>query len=117
MTWTTDITPASGAAWAGSSRSLVPVEKTSADNGLHNRSTAGERRREPSDDRISQQSLTRSGTESAPRWHGPRLSAPFVAQILGQVLPQSGPDALSARAAYGHAGALLAAGRNFDQDV
>ena len=33
--------------------------------------------------------LSRSGTGgTAPLWYGPRLRAPFVAQIIGQVLPQ-----------------------------
>jgi len=116
MNWTTGISSVAGAA-CGSAKALVRVEKASAGSGLHNRSKADEQRRESAADRIPQQSLSRTETETAPRWHGTRLSAPFVAQILGQVLPQSGPDAASARAAYGHAGAWRATGIRFDRDV
>ena len=117
MNWTTGISSVAGAAWSGSAKARVRVEKASAGSGLHNRSEADKQRRESAADRIPQQSLSRTETETAPRWHGMRLSAPFVAQILGQVLPQSEPDALSARAAYGHAGAWRATGIRLDRDV
>lgn len=35
-----------------------------------------------------------------PNWNGPRLTAPFVAQVLGQVLTQDGEDRRSALSAY-----------------
>ena len=117
MTWTTSISSSAGAAWSGSAKALVRVEKASAGSGLHNRSDADEQHRELGANRLPQSSLSRIETDSVPRWHGTRLCAPFVAQILGQVLAQSGPDALSARAAYEHAGAWRATGVRLDQDV
>jgi hypothetical protein len=42
-----------------------------------------------------------SGTESrTPMWDGPRLTAAFVAQALGQVMAGGAPDPRSALAAY-----------------
>jgi len=117
MNWTSGISSAAGAAWSGFARALVRVEKASAGSDLHNRSETHEQRREAAADRIPQISSCQTETEAAPRWHGTRLRAPFVAQILGQVLPQSGPDASSVRAAYRHAGALSATGIRLDQDV
>jgi hypothetical protein len=35
-----------------------------------------------------------------PDWNGPRLTAPFVAQVLGQVLSQNSESRRSAAAAY-----------------
>jgi hypothetical protein len=35
-----------------------------------------------------------------PDWNGPRLTAPFVAQVLGQVLSQNGNDSRSTLSAY-----------------
>jgi hypothetical protein len=35
-----------------------------------------------------------------PDWNGPRLTAPFVAQVLGQVLPQNNEDGRLALSAY-----------------
>jgi hypothetical protein len=35
-----------------------------------------------------------------PEWNGPRLTAPFVAQVLGQVLTQDGDAKRSALSAY-----------------
>ena len=99
---------------SGSAKALVRIEKASSGSGLHNRFTAEEQRRESAAARTPQQTLSRTETEAAPRWHGTRLSAPFVAQLLGQVLPPSGPDALSARAAYGHADGLPTAGKYLD---
>ena len=118
MNWTTGISSAGGSGMVRLRRRRSSAwEKASAGSGLHNRSEA-----------------TRSAANSPPivfrddrcpelkqkpllRWHGMRLSAPFVAQILGQVLPQSGPDVASARAAYGHAVAWRATGIRLDRDV
>jgi hypothetical protein len=46
-------------------------------------------------------------TDAAPLWNGPRLRAPFVAQVIGQVTGSPAPDARSALTAY--AGARLKA--------
>jgi hypothetical protein len=68
--------------------SCAPRVEKSADNaesnGEHRGNTQPRERRGPSADR---RALSRPGTEaSAPLWYGPRLRAPFVAQLIGQVL-------------------------------
>jgi len=46
--------------------------------------------------------LSQNGTsENAPLWHGPRLCAAFVAQVLGQVMGTAAPSQAGACAAYG----------------
>jgi hypothetical protein len=47
--------------------------------------------------RPSSQNGTR---DDASFWNGPRLRAPFVAQVIGQVTGESAPDARSALASY-----------------
>ena len=106
-----------GAALSGSGRSLARVEKSSRSNDLHNDMGDGQEPRKHAGQQTPPRSLSHSGTDGAPRWHGPRLSAPFAAQILGQVLPNSGPDAVSARAAYRKAPAYLPAGFCLDDEV
>ena len=39
-------------------------------------------------------------TADASFWNGPRLRAPFVAQVIGQVIGENAPDAQSALASY-----------------
>jgi hypothetical protein len=107
----------SGAVVPSSARSLARVEKPSSSNSLHNESSAEEGQRERAAGRIAPKRLSRSETDGAPVWYGPRLSSPFVAQILGQVLPHSGPDALTVRAAYRNAPALFPTGICFDNEV
>jgi hypothetical protein len=107
----------SGAASSASGRSLARVEKPSRSSDLHDDTAGREGPREQTGDRLSPRAVSRSGTDDAPRWHGPRLSAPFAAQILGQVLPNSGPDAASARAAYRKPRAYLPAGFCLDDEV
>ena len=104
-----------GAALPGPRLPLVRVEKASASNGLHNGQAPEEEHRQAETREGSRPTVSRSGTGAAPRWNGPRWSAPFVAQILGQVLAQPAPDAASARAAYARAKRLQ--GRNFDRNV
>jgi hypothetical protein len=82
-------------------RMLPRVEKTNASNAPH-----GERR--DNDVRIvtlaparTQARLSQIDTARyEPDWNGPRLTAPFVAQVLGQVLQQDGDEKRSALAAY-----------------
>jgi len=46
--------------------------------------------------------LSQNGTEeSAPLWHGPRLRAAFVAQVLGQIMGTQPPSQAQACSAYG----------------
>jgi hypothetical protein len=104
-----------GAAIPGPRLPLARVEKASASSGLHNGQGPEEEHRQAETREGSRPALSRSGTEAAPCWNGPRWSAPFVAQILGQVLAQPAPDAASARAAYRRAKRLQ--GQNFDQNV
>ena len=113
----TNISPVSQAALSGVAKSLARIEKPSAGSGLHDGAAANEERREASAQRALPQRLSHSETEDAPRWHGPRLTAPFVAQVLGQVLPRSVPDAYSASAAYRSAPTLLRPGICFDREV
>ena len=64
---------------------------TAADDHAANRFSGRSRAQGPS----------HSGTaEHAPLWYGPRLRPAFVAQLLGQVLHPTPPDATSAAAAY-----------------
>ena len=39
-------------------------------------------------------------THDEPLWNGPRLRAPFAAQVIGQVTGDDSPDARSALASY-----------------
>lgn len=69
------------------------------------------------DDRIAQRRagdrrapyLSQNGTESAPRWYGPRLRPAFAAQVLGQVLMRH-PGAPPSPAPYS-GGAQIRSGR------
>jgi hypothetical protein len=81
-------------------RTQPRVEKASASNTPH-----GERR----DNDVQTITLTPSRprarlsqieTSYEPDWNGPRLTAPFVAQVLGQVLAQEGDTRRSALSAY-----------------
>jgi len=113
----TTVSTVSQAALSGVAKSLARIEKPSAGSGLHDGAATNEERREASARPALPQRLSHSETEDAPRWYAPRLTAPFVAQVLGQVLPRSGPDAHSASAAYKSAPALLRPGICFDREV
>ena len=113
----TSISPVSQAALSGVGKSLARIEKPSAGSGLHDGATTNEERHGASAQRALPPRLSHSDTEDAPRWYGSRLTAPFVAQVLGQVLPRSGPDAHSASAAYKSAPALLRPGICFDREI
>jgi hypothetical protein len=44
---------------------------------------------------------SQNGTrDDASFWNGPRLRAPFVAQVIGQVIGENAPDSRSALASY-----------------
>ena len=105
-----------GAAIPGARLLLARVEKSSASSSLHNGQGPEEEPRQSEPRHLPREALSRSGTAAAPRWNGSRWSAPFVAQVLGQVLAQQAPDAASARAAYARA-KRLNGGQKFDQSV
>jgi hypothetical protein len=117
MSSLTNVSTVSQAALSGVARSLAPIEKPSAGNGLHNGAAAHDERHDASAQRALPQRVSHSETEDAPRWYGPRLTAPFVAQVLGQVLPRSSADAYAASAAYKSAPALLRPGICFDREI
>ena len=117
MSGMTNISPVSQAALSGVARSLARIEKPSAGNGLHDGAAANEERRSASAQRALPQRLFQSETEDASRWYGPRLMAPFVAQVLGQVLPRSSADAYAASAAYRSAPTPLRPGICLDREV
>lgn len=88
------------------------IGKSCAGNGLHNeddfaQSPKGDRRAA-----LPRRTLCQNDTQAAPAWHGPRWSAPFIAQVLGQILSQDAPDLAAARTAYGDA--RMRQGARFD---
>jgi len=113
----TNLTPVSHTALSSVAKPRARIEKSSAGSGLHDGTAANEERRETSSARALPQRLSHSGTEDAPRWYGPRLTAPFVAQVLGQVLPRSASDALSASVAYGPGVIRIPTGICVDREV
>jgi hypothetical protein len=117
MSCTTSLSLAAGAVIPNSARLVARIEKTSSGNGLHDGSTSGEERREAATQRVAQRALSRSETKSAPHWNGPRWSAPFVAQILGQVLPHEDRNNPSVRAAYDAPRVVVPVGTACDRSV
>ncbi len=116
MSGLTNLSSVSQAALS-SAKSLARIEKPSAGSGLHDGAAANEERRGASTQRVLPQSVSQSGTEDASRWYGPRLTAPFVAQVLGQVLPRSNADACAASAAYRSAPVRVPTGICLDREV
>jgi hypothetical protein len=116
MSGLTNLSSVSQAALS-SAKSLARIEKPSAGSGLHDGATANKERRGASAPRTPSQRVSHSDTEDAPRWYGPRLTAPFVAQVLGQVLPHSNADAYAASAAYKSAPTPLRPGICLDREV
>jgi hypothetical protein len=116
MTGMANFPLACGAATTGSRGGIAPVEKSCGSNGLNNGAGAPRKHRDDSIHRAPQQDLSHSETVSAPRWYAPRLSAPFVAQILGQVLAQAEPDTNGARAAY-EAAVMRTTGGIYDRRI
>jgi hypothetical protein len=80
--------------------SVARVEKSHDSNRLHNDQAECRFDRRGGSSRVRKSPPTRNGTEAAPRWYGRRLSAGFIAQILGQVLAGGAPDRASAQAVY-----------------
>jgi hypothetical protein len=77
------------------------VEKAS-----ESRKNSFNRRKTDQGDARGQQYKRRRGdsqsgtTHDEPFWNGPRLRAPFAAQVIGQVTGDDAPDARSALASY-----------------
>jgi hypothetical protein len=117
MSGMTNISPVSQAALSGVAKSLARIEKPSAGSGLHDGAAANGERRGASAQQAPPQRLSHSETKDAPRWYGQHLTAPFVAQVLGQVLPRSNADAYAASAVYRRAPARVPAGICLDREV
>lgn len=83
----TTIAPLPARAGAPSNTAVARVQKTAESGGLHGEYRGEQGPRERRGQRIDRRAVSRAGTfETAPLWYGPRLRAPFVAQIIGQVL-------------------------------
>jgi hypothetical protein len=117
MSGMTNISQVSQAALSGVAKSLARIEKPSAGSGLHDGAAANEERRGASAQQARTQRLSHYETKDAPRWYGQHLTAPFVAQVLGQVLPRSNADAYAASAAYRSAPARVPTGICLDREV
>lgn len=113
MTGTANSLHLSGAALPTTRWGIARVEKPFGGNDLHEDESNRQNRRDDFVHRGAPQGLSHSETASAPRWYGSRLSTPFVAQILGQVLAPGELDAHGARAAYEAAGSAFS-GRFLD---
>lgn len=77
------------------------VEKASASNTLHNEARAEDFTSPGSQLACTRHASSQNDTDMrAPVWHGPRLRAAFVAQVLGQMMHDEKKTALSPAAAY-----------------
>lgn len=77
------------------------VEKACESNTLHNDARHEDFAAAGSARAHANSALQQNETQScAPLWHGPRLRAAFVAQVLGQVMPEDNKTARSPAAAY-----------------
>jgi hypothetical protein len=78
------------------------AQKPNVHSGLHDDNQAETKPRHGSNGSQSASTLPRSGTETTvPFQHAPRLVSPFVAQLLGQIMPDPESAISRARAAYG----------------
>jgi hypothetical protein len=92
----------------GGSNSFVAlpraVEKTSASSTLDMQREDREQRQEKSPPHLRVEPVCQSDTPAFdPFWDGPRLLPVFVAQVLGQVMPERRDHAAMAHTAYGSA--------------
>src|ERR1700710_1751883 len=80
------------------------VEKSSASSALDMQRDDGEQHQEKSPPHLRVELVCQSDTQRLdPFWDGPRLLPAFVAQVLGQVMPERRDDAAMAHTAYGSA--------------
>ena len=78
------------------------IEKSSASSTLDMQRDAREQRDEKSPPHLRVELVCQSDTQAFdPFWDGPRLLPVFVAQLLGQVMPERRDDAALAHTAYG----------------
>jgi hypothetical protein len=95
------IVPSAGVSAGGYTRARIEKSNKTQD------SKRDRRRDDAGDARIGsrdrRRGASRNGTQDdASFWDGPRLRAPFVAQVLGQIAGENVPDARSALASYTH---------------
>lgn len=84
---------------SGAMRSCV--EKANKTNDFKQDRRRGERRKERRVLHDRRCASSHNGTkDGASFWNGPRLRAPFVAQVIGQVAGENAPDTRSALASY-----------------
>ena len=77
-------------------------QKPNVDSGLHNGKEDETKPRQSFNRFAAASALPRSGTDAAvPFQHASRLVSPFVAQLLGQIMPDPESAISRARAAYG----------------
>jgi hypothetical protein len=98
---------------------VAPAELRVEKPNKTNDSANGRRREDERDPRSGlrdrRRSLSRNETtQNAPFWNGPRLRAPFVAQIIGQMTGGNAPDAQSALACYAQ---IEQPARRFDRSI
>jgi hypothetical protein len=93
------IVPSAGVSASGFVRARVEKPNKTLDSRQNRRRDDTVDLRTGSRDR--RRSSSQNGTRGdVPFWNGPRLRAPFVAQILGQMTGADAPDARSALASY-----------------
>jgi hypothetical protein len=80
------------------------IKKSSATSTLNTQSGGREQRQEKAPPPVRVELVCQSETQDFdPFWDGPRLLPVFVAQVLGQVMPERRDSAAMARTAYGNA--------------
>ena len=79
------------------------IEKSSAASALHHQPPQAHQGEQKNPPRIQVELVCQDGTETFdPKWDGPRLLPTFVAQVMGQVMPERRASA-HLETAYGSA--------------
>lgn len=87
----------------GAGLSSHAIEKSSASSALHREAAKDAQAEDKPAPRIQVELVCQSGTEAFdPNWDGPRLLPTFVAQVMGQAVPER-RAAVSLETAYGTA--------------
>jgi hypothetical protein len=101
------IVPAETGISGGSRASATPrraIEKASASSALRREKPGTEKERKNSTPPLQVELVSRDDTDGFdPFWDAPRLVPAFVAQLLGQVMPEPRAN-VSVESAYGRAG-------------
>jgi hypothetical protein len=100
MIGTTGFPVVSRALPQGGRTAVPPAENVRSDNDLKNNAETNDRRRGGAAHESRSMSLSRIGTSAALHRDGVHHSAPFAAQIIGQMLEKGSVDVTLARAAY-----------------